>query len=257
MPKIVASDIERSLRERIASSEWTASGRIPSERDLATEYGVARNTIRRAMEAITSHGILERHVGRGTFLNKHTKELCAILQSVTGASPKDLIEMRLIVEPEAAALTANRASSSDLNAIADANFRASETVQMDEFEYWDSQFHQRVFSATRNELLITIHSILLGIPSRRALSELKRKNFSEDRRRYYCGQHACVLAALRDRDAHAAAEAMLDHIKSIEAALFGWRGKWAVKVTSNDLVLASPQAAIDGQSPSRERREVI
>jgi DNA-binding FadR family transcriptional regulator len=170
LPKIVASDIERSLRERIAAGEWTASGRIPPERDLATEYGVARNTVRRAVEAITHHGILERHVGRGTFLNSQTRELCAILHRVSGASPADLIEVRLMVEPEAAALTANKASSSDLNAITDAHFCASEAVQIDEFEYWDSQFHQRVFAASRNELLVSIHRILLGILSRRPIS---------------------------------------------------------------------------------------
>jgi DNA-binding FadR family transcriptional regulator len=254
LPKIVASDVERSLRERIAAGEWTVSGRIPPERNLATEYGVARNTVRRALEEITNHGILESHVGRGTFLKEQTRALYAILQYVTGASPADLIQVRLIVEPEAAALTANRASSSDLNAIADAHVRASEAVHMDEFDHWDSQFHQRVFAATRNELLVSIHRIQLSVLSRRALTELRRNNSSEDHRRYHCVQHSYVLAALKTRDARAAAESMRDHIKSIEAALLGRREKWSARPIWSDLVLASPQSAIDEQAPPHERQ---
>ena len=68
LPKIVAREIEQSLRRRICAGEWSTSGRLPPERGLAAEYGVARNTIRRAVQEIASYGMLERHVGRGTFL---------------------------------------------------------------------------------------------------------------------------------------------------------------------------------------------
>jgi DNA-binding FadR family transcriptional regulator len=221
LPKTVATNIEQSLRQRIAAGEWSASGRLPPERDLAAEYGVARNTLRRAIQAITDHGLLERHIGRGTFLNDRTSELCAIIRCMTEASPADLIAVRLIIEPQAAAITAKNAGSSDLQAIAEANFHATEALQTDEFEHWDSQFHQRLFAATRNELLLSIHGMLQGVCSRYALIELKRKYFSLDRRRDYCAQHAKVVIALANRDAHGAAREMLRSVKAIEAALFG------------------------------------
>jgi DNA-binding GntR family transcriptional regulator len=66
LPKVVASTIEGSLRRRIAAGEWSSTGRLPAERDLAVQYGVARNTVRRAVEAIAHDGMIERHVGRGT-----------------------------------------------------------------------------------------------------------------------------------------------------------------------------------------------
>jgi len=223
LPKVVANNIEGSLRERIAAGEWSAAGRLPAERDLAAEYGVARNTIRRAMEAIANDGTIERHVGRGTFLNGGTSELASILQRVTGVSPADLMAVRLIVEPQAAAIAAKNASLSDLQAIAEAHHHASRTHQTDEFEHWDSQFHQRLFAATRNELLGSIHAILQVIRSRNAWIELKRKTFSENRRREYCEQHANVVIALESRDADGAAQAMIHHIEAIETALFGRR----------------------------------
>ncbi|MGA9319784.1 MAG: FCD domain-containing protein [Xanthobacteraceae bacterium] len=221
MPKIVAANIEGSLRERIAAGEWSAAGRLPAERDLAAEYGVARNTLRRAVEAIANDGTIERYVGRGTFLNGGTSELAGILQRVTGVSPADLMAVRLIVEPQAAAIAARNASLADLQAIAEAHRHASRTHKTDEFEHWDSQFHQRLFAATRNELLGSIHAILQVIRSRNAWIELKRKTFSENRRLDYCEQHANVVLALENRDAEGAAQAMIRHIGAIEMALFG------------------------------------
>ena len=158
MPKVVAGAIEGSLRKRIAAGEWATSGRLPAERELAAQYGVARNTLRRAVEAIASDGTLQRHVGRGTFVNGETAELADIVQRVTGVSPADLMAARLIVEPQAAAIAAKNASFADLQAIAEAHHQASEAHQTDEFEHWDTQFHQRLFAATRNELTHALSS---------------------------------------------------------------------------------------------------
>ncbi len=221
MPRVVAGEIEGSLRKRIAAGEWSATGRLPAERDLAAEYGVARNTVRRAVEAIAHDGTIERHVGRGTFVNGGATELADIVQRVTGVSPADLMTARLIVEPQAAAIAAKNASSSDLQAIAEAHQRASNAHQNDQFEHWDTQFHKRIFAATRNELLVSVHDILQVIRSRNAWIELKRKAFSENRRRDYCAHHGEIVAALGNRDAEGAARAMRLHIEAIELALFG------------------------------------
>ena len=223
MPKMVAGAIEGALRKRIAAGEWSTTGRLPAERNLAAQYGVARNTVRRAVEEIAKDGTLERHVGRGTFVNGGATELANILQRVTGVSPADLVAARLIVEPQAAAIAAKNASSSDLLAIAEAHKRASEAHENDEFERWDTQFHQGIFGATRNELLVSVHDILQVIRSRNAWIELKRKAFSENRRRDYCTHHGEIIAALGNRDAEGAAQAMRLHIEAIELALFGRR----------------------------------
>jgi DNA-binding FadR family transcriptional regulator len=220
VPKIVARNIEGSLRDRIAAGEWSATGRLPAERELATQYGVARNTVRRAVNAIASEGTVARQIGRGTFLNGGTSELASIIQRVTGVSPADLMAVRFIIEPQAAAIAAKNASLSDLQAIADAHEHATRALATDEFEHWDTQFHQRLFAATRNELLVSIHGILQVIRSRNPWIELKRKSFSENRRLRYCEQHADVVAALQRRDAEGAARAMLMHIEAIEIALF-------------------------------------
>ncbi len=103
-------------------SERASSGRGA---DLAAEYGVARNTVRAGgRRGSRGDGTLERQIGRGTFLNSGAGELAGIMQRVTGVSPADLMAVRLIVEPQAAAIAAKNASLSDLEAIADAHDQA-------------------------------------------------------------------------------------------------------------------------------------
>ena len=202
LPKIVARNIEGSLRDRIAAGEWSSSGRLPAERDLAAEYGVARNTVRRAVKVIANEGTVARQIGRGTFLNGATSELATIIQRVTGVSPADLMAVRLIVEPQAAAIAAKKASLSDLQAIADAHQQATQALQTDEFEHWDTQFHQRLFAATAMSCWSTSRHPP-GDPQPQSRIELKRKSFSENRRLHYGEQHANVVAALENRDADA------------------------------------------------------
>src|SRR5262245_49086952 len=66
MPRLVADDIAAALKKRIDAGEWNR--RIPPERELADEFGVARNTMRRAVGVLEANGTVVRQVGRGTFL---------------------------------------------------------------------------------------------------------------------------------------------------------------------------------------------
>ena len=59
-----------ALASRIAQGEWPVDSRIPSETQLSTQYGVAPNTLRRALEQLVTEGLLERRQGRGTFVRR-------------------------------------------------------------------------------------------------------------------------------------------------------------------------------------------
>ena len=92
MPKLVAAEIEHSLRRRIGSGEWNQTRRLPNERELAAEYKVARNTVRSAIDKIAADGSVTREVGRGTFLRHDVSlDFMAIIQKLTGVSPIDMM----------------------------------------------------------------------------------------------------------------------------------------------------------------------
>jgi DNA-binding FadR family transcriptional regulator len=222
MPRLVAEDIAVALKQRISAGEWAARGRMPPERDLASEFGVARNTIRRAFDQLQEAGMLAREVGRGTFLMAETaNSLAGVVARMEGASPADIMEIRRLLEPAAADFAATSASVSELNAIQEAHAAACDADDMPTFERWDAAFHQRIFLCSRNNFLREIHNLVQALRNQSPWFEMKRRSFSEERRRIYCAEHQIVIDALVQRDPHAAKEAMAVHLRTVADNLFG------------------------------------
>lgn len=222
MPRLVAEDVASRLRERIDAGEWDATGRMPPERDLANEFGIARNTMRRAVSMLEKQGTVVRQVGRGTFLSNRTPESFAdIVGRIRGVSPADLMEVRLLIEPAAAAAAATLASDSQLEAIKEAHGQAVAAQDMPAFEDYDALFHQRIFDCSRNELLKELHGLLRLLRNQPLWFDMKKRAFSEERKTRYCEEHRALLDALLRRDPEGAREAMLLHLKTVRRNLLG------------------------------------
>jgi DNA-binding FadR family transcriptional regulator len=225
MPKLVAAEVAQSLRERIEAGEWSDTRRLPNERDLAAQYSVARNTMRSAIDKIAADGSVTREVGRGTFLRHDRRaDFMAIIGKLTGVSPIDMMAVRQIFEPRAAAFAATNASAADLDAIAAAYDASVEAVEIERFEHWDAELHQRIFAGSRNELLNHLHEILRLIRSQELWLDIKRRSFSAERRLLYCREHKAIVEALMRRDAEAAAAAMRIHLETVSRNLFAGNG---------------------------------
>src|SRR5262252_1479247 len=128
------------LRQLIESRDYDEGGRMPPERSLASELGVGRRSLRRALEVLEQEGRISRHQGRGTFVNHGTGAglnialgeretgLAALLaRAVLPAAPNpafeyildhtnplEVIEVRLAIEPVIARLAAFRASQAEI-----------------------------------------------------------------------------------------------------------------------------------------------
>lgn len=220
MPRLIADDIAAVLRKRIDAGEW--NGRIPPERDLADEFGVARNTVRRAVGLLEASGAVVRQVGRGTFLSAaNGSSLAAAVTRMEGTSPADMMEIRQLLEPAAAAFAATNASLGELNAVREAHEAASAALDMPSFEHWDAEFHHRIFACSRNDFLKEIHNLMRILRNQAPWFEMKKRSFSEERRLNYCTEHQAVLDALFSRDREGAREAMLHHLQTVERNLLG------------------------------------
>lgn len=221
MPKYIADDVAQSLRKRIESGEWSNSRRLPNERELAAEYRIARNTVRSAIDRLAGDGTVVRQVGRGTFLRHDNRgDFLNIMQKISGVSPIDMMAVRQILEPRATALAATNASASELRDIAAAHESSLVALEMESFEDWDAELHQRIFAGSRNELLNYLHEILRLTRSQEQWRDIKRRSFSTERRQIYCREHGAIVDALMRRDSEAAATAMRVHLETVSRNLF-------------------------------------
>jgi DNA-binding FadR family transcriptional regulator len=222
MPRTNAVEIAGSLGKRIRAGEWAETGRMPPERDLAAAYRVARNTLRRAMDLLEREGTISRHVGRGTFVNAAARaSLADVVARIEGAAPADMMELRLLLEPSAAAFAATNASAAEIELVRAAHDRACVADDVATFEHWDAELHHRIFTCSRNALLKDLDDLLRTLRNRSPWLELKRRSFSQDRRLRYCDEHAAVVDAVLRRSPDEARAAMQAHLETVRANVIG------------------------------------
>lgn len=68
LPARLASD----LRDRLARHEWRAGEQLPTESALVASYGVSRATVRQALQALETEGLISTHQGRGSFVTEQS-----------------------------------------------------------------------------------------------------------------------------------------------------------------------------------------
>jgi DNA-binding FadR family transcriptional regulator len=223
MTRTSADDIAVELRNRIEDGQWPDGTRIPPERDLAKEFDVARNTVRRACDLLQQDNLLARYVGRGTYVTANAKSgsLADIAVRMEGTSPADMMEIRLLLEPEAAAFAATNATSAELANIEAAHLNAVAANDMPTFEQWDTEFHKLVFDCSRNELLREINNILTFLRNQGPWFEMKKRSFSNERRLRYCDEHARIVEALNHRLPNEARDAMHAHLITVQKNMLG------------------------------------
>ncbi len=78
----VTTQINQIIRERIQSGTYHPGDRLPSESELAGEFGVSRSTLRLAVNSLVSEGVIIRRHGDGTYVNQHAFQFNAQLQNL-------------------------------------------------------------------------------------------------------------------------------------------------------------------------------
>ncbi len=218
-------DIAATLRQEVHRGGVGPGARFPTERALAERFGVARNTVRRAIATLVDDGVIVRQVGSGSFVQAPVPERANgsadhVLAQIIGVSPRDLMDVRLLLEPRAAALAAIHGNSAELERIVAAEAAARAETELEAFERCDAEFHQRIVAASHNELLLHLCGLMSKSRSSQEWLDMKRRAFSAERLAGYDDDHGAVLDALVRRDPEAAEAAMRQHLEAVRANLF-------------------------------------
>ncbi|GAA0445628.1 FadR/GntR family transcriptional regulator [Streptomyces stramineus] len=154
------------LRAQVAAGEWQVGERIPTEHALAEELQVGRNTIREAVRVLVHAGMLRSRQGEGTFVVSMS-DPAEIMRGVQRAGVRDVLELRIALEVEAARLAALRHESADL-----ARMRAALDAQtafedpdgqpdsgsLELYADHDVEFHKAVVEAAHNSALTATYT---------------------------------------------------------------------------------------------------
>ncbi|HZT18964.1 MAG TPA: FCD domain-containing protein, partial [Dongiaceae bacterium] len=150
------------LRQLIAAGGLAADGRIPPERVLASELGVGRRSLRRALDVLEREGRISRRQGRGTFLQEARagNGTPVFEQILERTNPIEVIEVRLSIEPVMARLAALRASQSDIRKLQRLAEETRAATDPAAYEQADAGFHRAIAEASRNALFLAVFDTL-------------------------------------------------------------------------------------------------
>lgn len=215
--------LAEQLANRINQREFLPGSRLPAERDLAHFYDVSRQTLREALIALEVSGLVEIRPGSGVYVQKAAEKSSGLKRSIVledAPGPLEIMEARLLLEGDAAALAAERISNEELLKLKAylQQMTLLVTQQSRDAEIFDGKFHQLIASATRNSAL---QSMIEWLWQLRESSELSRL-FAEKIQRQVAGPniaaHEKIFQAISRRDATGAKAAMQAHISEVTQA---------------------------------------
>lgn len=211
---LTASAFEQ-LISYVVKGEWKAGDRIPPERDLCQQLGIARTSLREALKAMELVGMLDSRVGDGTFVCPRSEFLSRpLLWAFTGtdhAELRDIMEARELLERDLASLAAQRASDAEIEKIRATVDRMRESVARKESMLEaDMAFHLAIAEAAHNEVLLNAVQLLRNLMKQWLVLKLMIPQVPAN----VLEQHEIIFRAIQSRDPEAARNAMHTHLQT-------------------------------------------
>lgn len=222
----LADSVASELEKRILEGSLKSGDRLPSERLLAQELGVSRPSLREAIQQLVSRGLLTTRHGGGTFV---TDVLAAHFvdpwQDMLKGNPllhRDLLEVRQMLETQAARLAADRATDADISRL-DAVYAALEDSfargDLSDCIDTDVAFHQAVAEASHNVLLGHLTASLMRVIRGHVSNNLAHLHARPQRWDLLRTQHRAIWQAVREHKPQEAAQAASAHLDFVRQGM--------------------------------------
>jgi DNA-binding FadR family transcriptional regulator len=213
----LADQAAELLLERIKSGEWGLGEKLPGETTLAPQLGVGRSTVREAIRQLAGRGVLASRQGSGVYVTAlDVPEDWDVVLRRAGIAA--VIEARVAIETEAAALAAERRTPQDLRAIRRALAqRAERRSDLESHVDADTAFHRTIVVAAQNPVLLELFDSFTPQLREAMLDMLRiRREFGGDDDH---AVHAELAEAIIGRDGAAAARCSRSHLRSLREGL--------------------------------------
>ena len=213
--------IEEQLKEAIIRHHYRAGDKLPSERELVDMFGASRSSIREAIRSLERSGfvVVKKGVQGGAFVLQKGDSTLMVnylrdMMRLRQVSLDEILQARLIIEPEVAAAAAQRATPEYVELL--------EEITRDQLKGFDSEnpvmqfdrnprFHRIIAEMTGNQVFIIIMQILLEIHAFR----MNQFKLDEKTIRKITHQHDGIIEALKKKDKELAFEEMRKHVLAV------------------------------------------
>ncbi len=210
----VSDQISEQLLERIVSGEYSPGTQLPSERDIAEQTGVSRVAVREGIGALVARGIVSVKQGRGTIVNPvdewNTLDPTTLLLIHGEKAIVHLMEFRMLLEPEIAAMAAERITLKEIEALRKLS-DLPEDDTIDQHAERDTAFHLYIAKVSGNPVLLMVMTSVQEL-----MNVNRRKAFVVPGALAKAQQwHQEIFNAIANHNPQAARLAMIEHINQV------------------------------------------
>ncbi|WP_017792923.1 FadR/GntR family transcriptional regulator [Leucobacter salsicius] len=212
VPDRLSVDLERLILE----GHLSVGEKLPSERELAEYLKVSRASIREALRELENRGHIDRKPGRGTIVLSPGESAGVgdeLLGKMAALKPElhDIMELRAIIEPPIARITAGRATTRDLAQLRELVEAMEGDVTKERYAELDRAFHQAIAQYAHNPLLAFINERIAEqiAPSRAGRYQTKARRAASS------AAHRRILEAIEGGDGDLAEQEARDHVLAI------------------------------------------
>ncbi|MGD9330751.1 MAG: FadR/GntR family transcriptional regulator [Desulfobacterales bacterium] len=214
------------IAQLIQTKHWGLGERLPAERDMAQRLGVSRPTVREALVALELQGLVEVRTGAGVYVKANIPGPVAIVpdDKDPGPSPFDIIDARMLLEGELAAMAAAKIGPAELGGLEEAIAIMADAVragdqQVASVKDGDFLFHSRIAAVSRNTVLQSmVEQLWEGMrrPIFKAISA--RVRLSKNALRAV-QDHRIICDAISSGDPDQAQKAMHRHLEQVKGVM--------------------------------------
>ncbi|MFC6085916.1 FadR/GntR family transcriptional regulator [Sphaerisporangium aureirubrum] len=217
-----------TIKQMIIDGELRPGQKLPVEKDLAEQLGVARNTLREAVRALIAMRVLQTRQGDGTYVTSLSPDVllggmgfAADFHVAAGAG--QFLQVRRILESEATTMAATRIPGADLDRLGELLDEAESLVAESEVDHGklialDEDFHSLIISHCGNPVLA---AVIQNMSGRTVRARIWRGVTDPGAVRRTLREHRAILRALRERDPERARLHAALHVLGVEESLTG------------------------------------
>jgi GntR family transcriptional regulator, hexuronate regulon transcriptional repressor len=202
--------IALAIAAAIVEGRYVPGDKLPSERELADQFGVSRPTIRDAMIALEFQGLVEARQGSGVYVNASAPIPEDVAELEVDAL--EWTEARRLFEGEACALLAAIAREEHLSLLDRLANEMAGDLSHEEIERLEQEFHRAIAFATGNAAIAAAVEELWVMRQQSPLCTATLRRARIGGGGNFVSEHRQIVAALRDRDPKAARRAIHAHL---------------------------------------------
>ncbi|MFR8548824.1 MAG: FadR/GntR family transcriptional regulator [Lachnospiraceae bacterium] len=212
---------ETEIKKYILSEQVKIGDKLPSEKKFCEELGIARGSVREALRLLQAKGYLEISHGKGAVVLRKeeiTQEEMAVWFQDNEVELKDVIEVRMAIEPIAVRLAIDRYTPKELEQLKDIHRRAVDAAcshSILEMGVLDERFHTAIIECSHNKLLISINKEIV-----KTLKQFRKNTFQIEGNIENCiPYHTAILMAIEEKDVERAQQKLLEHLECVASDL--------------------------------------